>query len=127
MARRAANCGNVTVNGGGYLIGIGAMHVITYGDFPEGLICAIPFRADDWLGDLGSAGGAGRGGVGGRCACARAAKAVKEPFRATLPAGFEKVVVGEHTAFCEAGDVAWVRSARLMPKRRIRLAWSCRI
>ena len=42
-----------------------------------------------------------------------AAPAADAPKRqeVVVPAGFQKVTVGEHTALCEAGDVAWVRQA----------------
>lgn len=38
-------------------------------------------------------------------------KPSKPPFRAVVPAGYEKVAVAGHTAFCEPNDVSWVKQA----------------
>jgi hypothetical protein len=42
---------------------------------------------------------------------AQAAAAAPKRQELVVPPGYQKVTVGQHTALCEAGDVAWVRQA----------------
>jgi hypothetical protein len=60
---------------------------------------------------LASASGVAWGQAPQPAAPAQAAAAAPKRQELVVPPGYQKVTVGQHTALCEAGDVAWVRQA----------------